>query len=591
MAFVKSLLVMLLIPILGFALAQWVTSDINQDLRSSGADLTVTQLCADAQLVQSTGARHLCSRVAHMRLVRQASIGSGVAGVLLLLLFVTTSAMAGADRKKITRIFPPLVVFSLLTLAVLVLVQGAILTYSVYLAEITAFGSYHVYLIAAVGIGALLGVGSLIKACFSLAGKREQPILGKQLARDQHPALFSFAKAIAEKLGAREPDHIVVGLDPNFFVTSAHVQLIGTNEELTGETLYLSLPLARIFTREEIRAVIGHELGHFRGKDTMYSLRFAPVYAGLTHGINTLGASRDLTAIVQLPARSVLQYMIEVFHRNVSTISRQREFEADKAAMEAAPAQALATSLLKIGLYGNAWNGLQNAVVERMGKRKFTRNMSSLFASIVRYDVNTQKIPEAINDVAGQTVSHPTDSHPPTAIRIEQAGLRVEDINHEDLLVGEDNSIDLVADHQAIEEELTANQQKMYVAMGVQVPTALDQNQGGTVLAALGAHMVLADGSVEPEEVDLAEGIGQHMSELFDIIEFREFCHYPDSLPAIDELLTALAQASDDAKTAVMQYLKAIAEADNNTSPQEQALMDSVAVLLAREGNADTDVD
>jgi uncharacterized tellurite resistance protein B-like protein len=315
------------------------------------------------------------------------------------------------------------------------------------------------------------------------------------------------------------------------------------------------------------------------------------VYAGLTHGINTLGASRDLTAIVQLPARSVLQYMIEVFHRNVSTISRQREFEADKAAMEAAPAQALATSLLKIGLYGNAWNGLQNAVVERMGKRKFTRNMSSLFASIVRYDVNTQKIPEAINDVAGQTVSHPTDSHPPTAIRIEQAGLRVEDINHEDLLVGEDNSIDLVADHQAIEEELTANQQKMYVAMGVQVPTALDQNQGGTVLAALGAHMVLADGSVEPEEVDLAEGIGQHMSELFDIIEFREFCHYPDSLPAIDELLTALAQASDDAKTAVMQYLKAIAEADNNTSPQEQALMDSVAVLLAREGNADTDVD
>ncbi len=38
MAFAKSLLVLLLIPILGFGLSQWVLGDVNADLRAGGAD-------------------------------------------------------------------------------------------------------------------------------------------------------------------------------------------------------------------------------------------------------------------------------------------------------------------------------------------------------------------------------------------------------------------------------------------------------------------------------------------------------------------------------------------------------------------------
>ena len=576
MAFAKSLFILLLIPVLGFGVSKWVLSDINGDLQASGADFTVTEFCADPAAVRDTGAGELCRDMGYVALLGKASIVSGIAGVLLLVLFVAASASAGTDRKKMTRIFPPLVVFSLIYLALLVLVQGAILTYSVYLAEVTAIGRWHLYLIGAVGIGALIGFAGLVKACFSLSGKREQPILGQQLSREKNPSMFAFAKEIASKLGAREPDHIVVGLDPNFFVTSADVQLIGTDTELTGETLYLSLPLARIFTRDEIRAVIGHELGHFRGNDTMYSLRFAPVYAGLTQGMSTLGASQDLTAIAQLPAKSVLNYMIEVFHRNVSTISREREFEADKAALEVAPAKSLATSLLKVGLYGNAWGGLQNSVVGRMQQGKFTRNMSSLFASIVKYDVNVEKIPEAIGDVAQATISHPTDSHPPTALRIEQAGLAVDDIDYADLLVSQERSVELIDHYKEIEETLTANQQKMYQSMGVVVPDSVDEDQSGLLLAALGAHMVVADGSVEREEIDQAEGIGRHMSKSFDHLEFREFCHYPDTLPPMSQLLDAMVNISGDAKAAIVSYLKAIAEADNDTSPEEQALLDAV---------------
>ena len=93
-------------------------------------------------------------------------------------------------------------------------------------------------------------------------------------------------------------------------------------------------------------------------------------------------------SIATLPAFAVLSYIIDVFHTNVSSISREREYEADKAATEVADSKALASSLLKIGLYSGAWNDLEAKVVERMREGKVTRNLSRLFASVVKYDVN-----------------------------------------------------------------------------------------------------------------------------------------------------------------------------------------------------------
>lgn len=62
---------------------------------------------------------------------------------------------------------------------------------------------------------------------------------------------------------------LVVGLTPTFFVTEADVHCIGGT--VTGRTMYLSVPLCRILTVEELSAVIAHELGHFRGEDTVCS--------------------------------------------------------------------------------------------------------------------------------------------------------------------------------------------------------------------------------------------------------------------------------------------------------------------------------
>jgi Zn-dependent protease with chaperone function len=105
---------------------------------------------------------------------------------------------------------------------------------------------------------------------------------------DAQPQLWSFVREIASHLGATPPSNIVIGLAPNFYVTSADVTVYPERRKQLNETLYLSLPLMRILSRQELTAVIGHELGHFKGDDTKFSLKFYPIYAGTTQALAAL---------------------------------------------------------------------------------------------------------------------------------------------------------------------------------------------------------------------------------------------------------------------------------------------------------------
>ena len=61
-----------------------------------------------------------------------------------------------------------------------------------------------------------------------------------------------------------------------------------------------------------------------------------------------------------------------------------------------------------------------------------------------------------------------------------------------------------------------------------------------------------------------------------DIIEFREYCHYPDNLPTIDNLLDASKDIESEVKTLIYDYLNKIAQSDDETSTEELALLDKV---------------
>ena len=109
----------------------------------------------------------------------------------------------------------------------------------------------------------------------------------------------------------------------------------------------LLIPAGGYWTAEWILgAVIGHELGHFRGADTAYSRKFAPVYSGLSHAIDTLqDEDKGADSLAKLPAISMLSLMLALFARNERRISRDREFGAYAVGVRVFSPEALATSI------------------------------------------------------------------------------------------------------------------------------------------------------------------------------------------------------------------------------------------------------
>src|SRR5262249_51048997 len=149
-----------------------------------------------------------------------------------------------------------------------------------------------------------------------------------------------------------------VGLEPTFFVTSAPVQLAGQSQPLRGNTLYLSAPLCRLFTAPELDAVIGHEFGHFSGSDTLYSTRFAPAYRTLHKAllaVHRQASGGGAVSAMAIPARSMLDFCLSQFARPERRISREREHAADQVGASIAGPMALATALLKVGLFVPMW--------------------------------------------------------------------------------------------------------------------------------------------------------------------------------------------------------------------------------------------
>lgn len=581
---IKVLLVALVIPAVGYGVAEWIFGGLNAELAAKGYP-SYHAICGNPQALADAEIRAFCDNFAMIGLLRPASIVSALIGISVPLLYWFASRYAGTDRERIARIFPPLVRISLILLTVMVLLQGVILTYATYVGEYWAIGEVHYIIVGLVGLGAVMATWKLFTVSLSFGKRHETNTVGALLRQEDEPGLFAFVNNLAGTLGAKPPDNIVVGLDPTFYVTSCDINLIGQDQKLTGQTLYLSAPLSRLMKLGEVSAIIGHELGHFRGDDTAYSLRFAPVYAGLGNAINRIREGRGgLMALARLPAVSMLTFMFDMFARNQGEISRVRELMADKAGISVSSPMDLSSSLVKVALYAGLWNAALEHNAARLSEGKLTRNLSHVFQGFARYDVEHEDLEDIMNAVLDQEIVHPTDSHPALSVRLANARVRPEQITREMLLVPEDSAVNLIRGHIGIEEDLTALEHKFLVAIGL-VPPPSDENLKTDYLLHatyhLAAAMVAADGRIEPEEITVAENIGGQMFETFDRIEFRDCCNHPDELP--DPVRTAEfmnGTLSPDQKEIVMRYLNAIAAADGEVADSEFDLLCRVADKL-----------
>jgi len=573
-----AVLILLLIPILGYLTFYLLRSIINEEL--SDFEMSAEEFCSKefAELWANAGMPKsqltaACAEIEPVFWLGDASLYSGIASVIFLVLVVLLSRIAGNNRERLAGTFSFLVPFSLLFISASTIVQGGIFTYSLYALQVNLMEAWFPVVTLGVGLGALIVAVYVINSAFSIKRQVTMSQMAINADKENYADLWKFIEAIAEKIGAPVPNNIAIGLEPTFYATSANVKVLSSDANLTGETLYISLPLMRLFTKDEFGAVVGHELGHFKGSDVAYTMKFAPLYRALSTAVDK---TANEARVMSIPALAVLSFLLDRFSLAEKEISRQREFEADKVGANAVSSEALCAALIKVTAFSNLWNDLMYDVVENLEYGRPVNNLSSLYASRVAFDTDADAAGKVVRENLDFKIPHPTDTHPTLSERLDNLGGH-DDHSYLQMGLLEDSSLTLIHGAIDLEKELSLVQQKLYQALGVaqyetKKPDDAEVSYGvARLIQTAAAVMVCADGRVEPSEIAEAEEKGMKMVSHFNSLEFREACLNPQALPNVADLSKTIKEVFNQQHiTLMVELLSNIAAADGHVSSEEE---------------------
>lgn len=442
-------------------------SDVSKERRQA---TTLIRVCQDARVRSQMAAA--CSQEDDLGLMRTASVGAGLIGLGWLGLIAAAGRLARRRRRMLLGVFRPGLYLTGAFLVVLISVHGILAVTALYLGEAALIGRVHVGVILAIAGGALFGVVTVARATFSVVKTVSMTVVGRRLVPEDNPALWALVRDTAAAVGTAPPDHIVAGLEPNFFVTESSVRTL--DGELGGRTMFISLPLSRILSREELQAVIGHELGHYRGQDTEFSRKFYPIYRGTWDALVGLEASGGEGAgrLALLPATAILAFFFEAFALAEHEIGRERELEADRVGARIVGAPAAASALVKVHAFTGYWDVIRKEMVRALADGKAYTNVSSLFSGLVAQNAR----PEALAGLGEQKLAHPTDTHPPLGVRLQNLEVALETVEGAALAVPpREPAAALVTALESVEEELSSAEHYLVARRSGLVSATRDQ--------------------------------------------------------------------------------------------------------------------
>lgn len=297
--------------------------------------------------------------------------------------------------------------------ALQVLAQGALAVWLSYWMTALWLGRYYPKLIGIVGVLAAVALFMVVAAIF------RRPAMGFEVEAEvleeaQAPELWAHVRRMCERLGTPPPDHILAGIDANFFVTESEVQVAG--RVLTGRTLYVSVSLLRLLQRSEADAVLAHEMGHLLGGDTGHGKRLAPMLAHFGHYLQALRGG-GLT----LPIFHFMLAYRGLFELSLGRSRRESELAADRLAASITSGRDIAQSLVKVGAYASFRDRVESALFARDEQQQSVAIAQRVALGFAEYAVSdTVQV-----DLHGSVTPHPFDSHPQLSARLENVGVQL----------------------------------------------------------------------------------------------------------------------------------------------------------------------
>jgi len=293
------------------------------------------------------------------------------------------------------------------------LAQGALAVWLSYWMTALWLNRYYPKLIGIVGVLAAVALFMVVAAIF------RRPAMGFEveaevLEESRAPELWAHVRRMCERLQTPPPDHILAGIDANFFVTESEVQVAG--RVLTGRTLYVSVSLLRLLQRSEADAVLAHEMGHLLGGDTGHSKRLAPMLARFGHYLQALHEG--------VLTRPIFHFMLAyrgLFELSLGRSRRESELAADRLAASVTSGQDIARSLLKVGAYASFRDRVESALFARDEQQQSVAIAQRVALGFAEYAVSDK----VQGDLHGSVTPHPFDSHPPLSARLENVGVKL----------------------------------------------------------------------------------------------------------------------------------------------------------------------
>lgn len=278
---------------------------------------------------------------------------------------------------------------------------------------------------------AALTVYAILRGLFFLERTDAKPTGILADARSE-PSLLELVNEVARSMGTKPPDAVYLIPDVNAFVFEQG-RLLGLVR--TKRVMGIGLALVSVLNRDQLKAVLAHEFGHYVGGDTRIG--------GLVYRAR---ASIERT-IVQFEAgflRRVFSAYARLFLRITQRIARDQELAADAAAVRVGGRDAHTGALLAVVGAGAAFDAfMEEYVVPLWHADRFPDNLYSGFRAFLDDPERREQVAgyvEAVKLREDEYGSHPSLARRLESIGRDEAGADPDPRSARDLLVHPDTS-------------------------------------------------------------------------------------------------------------------------------------------------------
>lgn len=279
----------------------------------------------------------------------------------------------------------------------------------VYISLISGFISLFLILNYFFGLWSLLVI--IIPALIILGVNKSSEKFEIELKNQNYKKLHKMVDEVCKKINLPKPD--TISLIPGETIA---VKGFFKKELIIG---YASL---KYLNKNELKAIIAHEMGHLKGKDTMISYLIYSFTNALTLTFKTFSKVRRMPAVLYLTYIGLFIYY-RVYNFIVSAHSRLLEERADKVAIKVTSKEVFSSALVKYSLAAKKFNFFQHAVLASLQNKKIVKNLYQTFQNF--YTKNKSNDKKEINKILEEKTKF-YSTHPSIKDRLKYLGVNLE---------------------------------------------------------------------------------------------------------------------------------------------------------------------